>query len=152
LVDLRPLQVSDLSEVERWFDDTETQRWLGGRDWPSQSLRLAGEHRHVLLAMLDGNAVGLIDIETYPGHRASFAIVVPISARRQGIGRRILKAAIDDPRLAGIVEWFAGIERGNEASRSLVQGLGFRQVTDEDADSFTYYSLGHPSVPWSLPE
>jgi RimJ/RimL family protein N-acetyltransferase len=151
LVDLSPLRVSDLGEVERWFDDTQTQKWLGGRDWPSQSLRLAGKNRYVLLAMLAGSAVGLIDVETYPAHRASFAIVVAPSARRHGMGRRVLEAAIDDPRVAEVVEWFAGIERGNEASRRLVESIGFRPVTGEDADGFTYYALGDVGVPWSLP-
>ena len=152
MVALRPLLVSDLGEVERWFDDAETQRWLGGREWPSQSLRLAGENRHVLLATLDGSAVGLIDVETYSARRASFAIVVAASARRQRLGRRVLEAAIDDPRLAEVVEWFAGIERGNKASRRLVESIGFRPVTGEDADGFTYYALGDVGVPWSLPE
>jgi L-amino acid N-acyltransferase YncA len=152
LIELRPLRTSDLGEVERWFDDVETQRWLGGRDWPAQSLRLVGEGRYVLLATLDGIAIGLIDVETYGSRRASFAIVVAPTARRTGVGKRLLGAAFDHRLFAHIAEWFVGVERGNDASRRLVQSIGFRQVTDEDGDGFTYYARGESSSPWSLPD
>ena len=32
-VDLVPFGPDDVSRIEPWFDDAETQRWLGGRDW-----------------------------------------------------------------------------------------------------------------------
>ncbi len=152
MLELRPLRTRDLREVERWFDDAETQRWLGGRDWPAQSLRLAGETRHVLLASAGGDAVAMIDVETYPDARASFAIVVAPAARRSGIGRATLNAVIDHHALSAVTEWFAGIERGNDASRRLVEALGFRRVTEEDADGFTYYALGEVASPWSPPD
>jgi hypothetical protein len=64
----------------------------------------------------------------------------------------VLEAGIG--ALPDIVEWFAGIERGNDASRRLVLGLGFRQMTEEDADGFTYYARGRDLSPstWRVPD
>jgi ribosomal protein S18 acetylase RimI-like enzyme len=153
LIGFRPLLASDLGQVERWFDDAETQRWLGGRDWPAQSLRLAGENRHVLLAT-DGGSIALLDVEIYDRHRASFAIVVAPAERRKGIGRQVVEAAIGHPLFSDVTEWFVGVERDNDASRGLVEKLGFRQMTDEDADGFTYYARGRDLVSsnWRLPD
>jgi len=47
---------------------------------------------------------------------------------------------------------FAGVERGNTASRELLEGLGFLRMTEEDADGFTYFAwrrFGWPDSPWS---
>jgi RimJ/RimL family protein N-acetyltransferase len=153
VLELRPFVADDLAGVEPWFDDAEAQRWLGGRHWPAQSFRLVGEDRHMLLAVRVNEPVGLIDIETYRGSRASFAIVVAPALRGRGLGREVLAAAIGHPLFAGIGEWFAGIERGNDASRRLVLTLGFRQVADEDADGFTYFARGaDPAQPWCPPD
>lgn len=152
MIEFRPLLASDLGEVERWFDDAETQRWLGGRDWAAQSLKLAGPDRHVLLTSEAANTVGLLDIEVYDGRRASFAIVVAPAARRVGVGRRVVEAAIGHPLFAEVEEWFVGIERGNDASRRFVTALGFNPVTNVDADGFTYYARGVSTTPWSLPD
>jgi RimJ/RimL family protein N-acetyltransferase len=32
-IDLVPFTAEDVARIERWFDDAETQRRLGGRDW-----------------------------------------------------------------------------------------------------------------------
>ena len=52
MLSLRPLTAADIPAIEPWFDDEETRHWLGGRDWPRKSLRLAGPDRHELLALL----------------------------------------------------------------------------------------------------
>jgi RimJ/RimL family protein N-acetyltransferase len=39
-VQLRPLTRSDLPTVEPWFEDSDTSRYLGGRDWPGRMLDL----------------------------------------------------------------------------------------------------------------
>jgi hypothetical protein len=106
----------------------------------------------VLLASDKTRPVALLDVEIYEGRRASFAIVVAPGVRRAGVGRRVVEAAIAHPLFREVAEWFVGIERGNEASRGLVLALGFRQVTEEDADGFTYYARGQSPVPWSLPD
>ena len=39
-VTLRPLTVPDLVVVRPWFEDVDTRRFLGGRDWPARMLAL----------------------------------------------------------------------------------------------------------------
>lgn len=152
MIDLRPFAAEDLSTVGPWFDNADTLRWLGGRDWPAQSLRLAGDGRLLFLALRGTAPVGLLDVETYEERRASFAIAVAPAERRAGMGTAVLAAAIAHQHFASVVEWFAGIEHGNDASRRLVERLGFRRVTDEDADGFTYYARGESPSPWYLPD
>jgi ribosomal protein S18 acetylase RimI-like enzyme len=148
---LRPLTAADIPVVEPWFDDEETRHWLGGRDWPRKSLRLAGPARHELLALIDDRPVGMVDVEIEHG-RAAFAVVIAPDARRHGIGRQMVEACIALPSFATVAEWFAGVERGNTASRQLLEGLGFLRMTEEDADGFTYFArrrFGWPDSPWS---
>ncbi len=72
-VTLRALTRADLTLIAPWFDDPETSRFLGGRDWPGKALDHA-EHcigetfrgaiqlaAHHYLAQLDGTPVGYID-------------------------------------------------------------------------------------------
>ena len=147
---LRPLTAADIPAVEPWFDDEETRHWLGGRDWPRKSLRLAGPDRYELLALLDGVPVGMVDIEIEHG-RAAFAVVIAPAARRRSRGRQMVEACIALPAFANIAEWFAGVERGNTASQQLLEGLGFLRMTEEDADGFTYFArrrFGWADTPW----
>jgi hypothetical protein len=39
-VHLRPLSRCDLPIVEPWFEDSQTSRYLGERDWPGRMLIL----------------------------------------------------------------------------------------------------------------
>jgi RimJ/RimL family protein N-acetyltransferase len=72
-VHLRRLARTDLRIVEPWFEDSETSRYLGGRDWPGRMLDLDGqvigtEFRGAtqtgafrFLASHEGRPVGMID-------------------------------------------------------------------------------------------
>src|SRR5258706_382955 len=42
-IELRPFTPDLLGAVAPWFDDAETVRWLGGRDWPENLLRLIAD-------------------------------------------------------------------------------------------------------------
>ena len=148
---LRPLTSADIPVIEPWFDDEETRHWLGGRDWPRKSLKLAGPDRHELLAVREGTPVGMVDIEIEHG-RAAFAVVIAPAARRQGLGRQMVEACLALPAFATVAEWFAGVERGNTASRQLLEGLGFLRMTEEAADGFTYFArrrFGWADSPWN---
>lgn len=136
MVVLKPLTAADLPIVEPWFDDRETQRWLGGREWPVQGFSLQGPDRQMLLASNETLPIGLVDCETYSDNSASFAIVTAPDMRRRGIGRAILAALMSDPAYSGITRFFAGIERGNVASAALMLRCGFVQG-EEDEDGFT---------------
>lgn len=151
MLSLRPLTAADLPTIQLWFDDEETRHWLGGRDWPRKSLRLAGPNRFELLATVDDLPVGMVDVEIEHG-RAAFAVVIAPAVRRQGLGRRMVEACMAEPMFVAVEEWFAGVERGNVASRQLLERLGFLQMTDEDANGFTYFArrrIGWADTPWS---
>ncbi|MCR6633908.1 GNAT family protein [Devosia sp.] len=133
---LKPLDASDLPIVEPWFDDAETQRWLGGREWPALGFRLQGPDRQLYLALDETTPVGLLDCETYPDNSASFAVVTAPEMRNRGIGRAILSAFMAEPAYSQITRFFAGIERGNVASAALMLRCGFVEG-EEDEDGFT---------------
>lgn len=133
---LKPLDASDLPIVEPWFDDAETQRWLGGREWPALGFRLQGPDRQLYLALDETTPVGLLDCEAYPDNSASFAVVTAPEMRNRGIGRAILSAFMAEPAYSHITRFFAGIERGNVASAALMLRCGFVEG-EEDEDGFT---------------
>jgi ribosomal protein S18 acetylase RimI-like enzyme len=137
------MTAADLPIVAPWFDNPETQRWLGGRDWPRQGLGLVGPDRQLFLA-LDGTLpVGLLDCETYPDGSASFALVTAPEQRNRGVGRAMLGLLIGEPRYAGTTCFFAGIERGNLASAALMKCFGFIEG-EEDEDGFTHFEYRRP--------
>lgn len=136
---LRPFAADDLPCVAPWFEDSETRRWLGGPDWPAQTLRLVGPDRFAFLALHDGAIVGLLDVERYSDMTASFAIAVDPALRRQGIGAAVLDLMLVLPELAGVAEVFAGVETGNDASRALLLRAGYASDGAVDEDGFAYY-------------
>jgi RimJ/RimL family protein N-acetyltransferase len=74
---LRPLTRSDLSVVTPWFEDPDTQRYLGGTGWPAAMLahgdrsvgtpfrgaQQTGAYRY--LALADDAPVGYVDCGTF---------------------------------------------------------------------------------------
>jgi hypothetical protein len=40
---LRAFSAEQLGLAQTWFDDAETQRWLGGPQWLARMLRLGGD-------------------------------------------------------------------------------------------------------------
>lgn len=150
MISLRPLVAADIPVIQPWFDDEETRHWLGGRDWPVKSLRLTGPDRYELLAIVEGVSFGMVDVEV-EHRRAAFAVVIAPTFRRKGLGRQMVEACIAEPMFADVVEWFAGVERGNVASRQLLERAGFLRMTDEDADGFSYFARrrsGWAEAPW----
>ncbi len=96
-IELRPFTPDLLSAVAPWFEDAESVRWLGGRDWPENLLRLVAdppqEHRGSAvraragwIATLSGECVALIDTEIYEDGTAAISLVVAPAHRRHGHG------------------------------------------------------------------
>lgn len=154
VIELRPFTPDVLDAVVTWFDDPETGRWLGGRDWPEDLLRLVAapprEHRGravreraAWIAMLDAEAVALIDTEIYDDGSAALSLVVAPGRRRRGVGAASLtaigKLLSDD---YGVRVLSGGVERNNHASHRCVRAAGFTAVTDEpDDEGFINYVL-----------
>lgn len=102
-IELRPFTPDLLDALAPWFDDAESVRWLGGRDWPENLLCLVAdppqEHRGSTVreragwvATLDGEAVALIDTEIYEDGTAAISLVVAPAHRRRGVGAAALAA------------------------------------------------------------
>ena len=151
---LRPFAAADLQLVRPWFDDVETRRWLGGPDWPEETLRLCGPGRDAFLAIWQDEPVGLIDCESYPDRRASFALVTAPQLRGRGLGRAMIAVLLAAPRYDDIDEFFVGIEAGNVASERLMRAAGFALVADTDDEGFRYFAWcrhGSPAQAWVKP-
>jgi RimJ/RimL family protein N-acetyltransferase len=154
LIELRPFTPDLLGAVAPWFDDAETARWLGGRDWPENLLRLIAdpprEHRGGTVreragwvAMLDGEPVALIDTEVYLDGTAALSLVVAPARRRRGVGTSAL-AAIGEllAHTRGVDALVGGVEQRNEASHRCVKAAGFVAVAESpDDEGFINYVL-----------
>jgi RimJ/RimL family protein N-acetyltransferase len=135
----RPLRAEDLRDVEAWFDDPETQRWLGGREWPRRLLDLAAApDRFALLFTQHGDPVALLDLERNDDDTAAIACVVAPTHRRQGIAHTILHSLFALPEAKDLVEVVGEVEDGNVASQQLLRSGGFEFAvrTDEGFDRY----------------
>lgn len=137
----------DLVDVQPWFDDDESARWLGGREWPSEMLRLqtvvVGEssdgvtttERSAFVAVDgDGVPIGLIDLEFYDNGTGSAALVVAPRARRHSVGREILAAVERVCLVRHINEIVGHVECGNVPSIRCLQAAGYTLSESVDAD------------------
>ena len=151
---LRPFTAESLSTVAPWFDDAETQRRLGGREWPESLLRLVAEppseHRgHLVrerlgwIASRDGSDVALVDTEIYTDGTAAIAFVVDPRRRRQGIGAATLVAIGSHlARAYGVELRVGGIEPENTASVRCARAAGFvAKAAEPDEEGFIYHEL-----------
>jgi RimJ/RimL family protein N-acetyltransferase len=155
---LRPFRREDLSQVEPWFQDADTQRWLGGPGWPRQMLDLStrplGEFRGMTetgryrwLAWEEARAVGYIDcgtydrwavweggpegrgvVETVPVPAAAIAYVVDPALRGRGYCAAMVRALIGMPRLRGVRLFAAGVEPANADSIGCLRAAGFQPL------------------------
>ena len=160
---LRPLEAEQLPLVEPWFGEVETNRWLGGPQWPAQMLELAsrplGEFRgaqetgnYRWLAWDLGRAIGYIDCGTFdrwttwngdgnaPGvtdtihvPSGSIAFVVDPVMRGSGYATAMLFGLVGLPELAEIDLFGAGVEPANRASIRSLKKAGFSPL-DETPD------------------
>ena len=152
-IELRPFTPDLIGAVAPWFDDPVTVRWLGGRDWPENLLRLIAEpppeHRGSTVrgragwvATLDRDPVALIDAEIYADGTAAVALVVAPAHRRRGVGASVLAAIGRLLARRGIDALIGGVEQNNEASHRCVKGAGFVAVAEEpDDEGFINYVL-----------
>ena len=145
-VELRAFVAGDLPLGETWFDDPETQRRLGDREWPRRLLALvaappAGTRRAAYVVFDDDTAVALVDVEIERTGEVSFALAVAPERRRRGIAQSVVDALVERPatRARAIV---AGVEQDNVASIRLLEACGFDRASGPDADGFVNYRRG----------
>jgi RimJ/RimL family protein N-acetyltransferase len=160
-VRLEPFGSEQLPVVQPWFEDVDTQKWLGGPGWPSLILDLAGSPlgefrgavetgRHAWLAWHGGTPVGFIDcgttdrwttweggpngrgvMATVPRPTANISYVVNPAVRQRGYGTAIIRELLIHPELAHIKLFAAGIDSGNVASIRCARAAGFTPLSSE---------------------
>jgi RimJ/RimL family protein N-acetyltransferase len=167
-VELRPFTRELLHLVDPWFDDAETQRWLGGAEWPRRMLDLGdrplGEFRGAMetgrfrwLAYDGDRAIGYCDAGTFnrwttwdgrqviaslPAPCAGIAYVVDPSVRRRGYGVAVLAALVRAPEVVAIELFAAGVEPNNVASVACLRRAGFVALEPKpDFEGMIYYVM-----------
>ena len=159
MIELRRFTRRELPQIEPWFSDDETQRWLGGPEWPRRMLDLAerplDEFRGAVetgrfrwLAWREGVPLGYLDCGTYDrwttwdGDEVVATIDVPSGAlaftvapayRRLGYGRQILNALFEAPEVSDIELFGGGVEPENVSSVACLRAAGFSQM-EQDPD------------------
>jgi len=149
-VEFVPLGDGTLAIAAPWFEDEQTQRWLGGPGCPALVLRLAANPpaeyrgcrvtgRFAWLAYTDQAPIGLVDVERYADATAGVALVVDPALRGRGFGRRIIQALLGRPELEATDVIRAGIEPGNVASVRCFTAAGFTAEADTPDDEGVAY-------------
>jgi RimJ/RimL family protein N-acetyltransferase len=158
---LQPFDREQLPRVESWFDDRDTERWLGGPGWPNLVLGLAdgplGEHRGAietgrygwsawdrdeLIGYIDcgttdrwttweGGADGKGVVATFPVATGNLAYVVDPAVRRQGYGTAMIVTLMALPDLAHIELFVAGVEPDNVGSVGCLRAVGFEALDSQ---------------------
>ncbi|MGY1699920.1 GNAT family N-acetyltransferase [Geodermatophilus sp. SYSU D00766] len=160
-VRLAPFEPEHLPGLLPWFDDPETQRRLGGRDWPAREFALRStvwtdefRGRRVLRSCTfvalddDGVVVAQVGGDVYdrwtvwdpatervlatdPRRTMGAAYVVAPSRRGRGIGAATLRALVAAPETADVEQFVLGIEPDNTASLRAAAAAGFTALTTE---------------------
>jgi RimJ/RimL family protein N-acetyltransferase len=154
-----PFTPEALATVAPWFDDAETARWLGGREWPENLLRLLADppHEHrgsmareriAFVASADGEPIALTDTEIYTDGSAALALVVAPPHRRRGLGAATLLALGRQLAIRGVRSLVGGVKQNNVPSLRCVERAGFVAVSGEpDEEGFINYLLRLERVP-----
>ncbi|MBI3001676.1 MAG: ribosomal protein S18-alanine N-acetyltransferase [Deltaproteobacteria bacterium] len=118
---LRPITSSDLEEV------MAIERAAFSFPWSArfflQELRVP--YARSLLAVVDGKTVGYIIYWRLPSETDIHNLAVHPAHRRQGIGRALLRAVIEEARREGLQRITLEVRKSNEAAQRLYQSLGF---------------------------
>jgi RimJ/RimL family protein N-acetyltransferase len=140
----RLLRQEDVAELESWFADVSTTRWLGDRDYPSRLLQLAAENGRWAFVILDADdMVALVDVERDDDDPSSAAVAVAVAPfkRGAGLGRRPFSVVGVRPELAALSELVGDVEAGNKAAERCVVAAGFQPEGSASDSAFTRYVL-----------
>jgi RimJ/RimL family protein N-acetyltransferase len=140
---VRPADPADAEQLARLADavSAESGRWLisVAGEW-----RSAGDERRYLKALRryphasvfvaerdDGKLVGRLSVGRDPhpasAHVADIGLMVAVDARRQGVGRALLQAAVDWARAAGVRKLELHVFPWNEPAIALYEAFGFER-------------------------
>jgi RimJ/RimL family protein N-acetyltransferase len=141
---VRPADPADAEQLTRLAEAVsgEPEAWLISADGEWRSV---GDERRYLKAVRryphaavfvaervrDGAVVGRLSLarDTHPAsaHVADLGLMVAIDARRQGVGRALLEAAVDWARGAGVRKLELHVFPWNEPAIALYERFGFER-------------------------
>ncbi|MEC5388052.1 GNAT family N-acetyltransferase [Uliginosibacterium sp. H3] len=131
---LRPATLQDAELLLAWRNDLQTRLASHGtheiplaEHWAWLDLVLADPARRLLIAELDDVPVGSIRVDTASDDVAELSWTVAPSARGQGVGTRMLIAALSE--VTGSVR--AEVKIGNVASMKMAEAAGLVLVREE---------------------
>ena len=140
---IRPADPSDAEQLARLADDvsSEPEGWLISiaGEWRSASderryLKALRRYAHAAVFVAewdDGEIVGRLSVGRDPhpasAHVADIGLMVASAARRQGVGRALLEAAIAWGRSAGVRKLELHVFPWNEAAIALYEAVGFER-------------------------
>lgn len=107
---------------------TETRSEAYFIDALRESTILLAEDKGALLGYAQFGDVEISEIEVRPGDQALHRIYVDTDLQGRGLGRRLMKAALQHPRLAAASRIFLTVWERNERAIALYASLGFRRV------------------------
>lgn len=133
VLQFRRVSHDDIDVVDEWFDDADVRQFIGERGWTGEVLHVANReqleegtvHREFDVAIMDGAAAALVDIEVYVDGWASLACVVDPRRRRQSVARGCLQFAFEVARAHGATRMVAFVEPDNTPSIGLLESVGF---------------------------
>jgi ribosomal-protein-alanine N-acetyltransferase len=96
----------------------------------------------------DGDGLGVLHVENYPGRLAGLSVVLAPRAWRHGFAREAVAAVIRElAQQRGVAGFFATFSPRNEPAERLFEKLGFRRV---DRAGFELRALGDGDLVYSL--
>jgi [ribosomal protein S18]-alanine N-acetyltransferase len=100
--------------------------------WSAEALgsQLENTNTHYLVAEEDGVVVGYAGLLAPRGLETAevHTVTVTDGLRRQGIGRRMVQALLDEAAVRGAAEVFLEVRVDNPAAQALYRSLGFEAV------------------------
>jgi ribosomal protein S18 acetylase RimI-like enzyme len=125
-VAVRPFAAADAAAIEPWLDAPGLMRPPGSRrQWAE---RLATDARvRGFVAERAGRPVGFLRYDPGPDGVAELTLAVAPAARRRGVGRTLLVAALQLARAGGLRALDAAIDVQNEPALAFFADHGFER-------------------------
>jgi GNAT superfamily N-acetyltransferase len=141
-----PITPDSIKEAEEWFDDPDTKRFLGGREWirriptllqSSPGVDFRGRRilaRYAWIVHTADGPAGIVDVERYDDGTAGIALAVAPTARGKGIGRRILSSLDILDELSDVKAFIGAVEPDNESAKRCMRNARFEVAEQVDEE------------------
>jgi L-amino acid N-acyltransferase YncA len=135
-VTIRPLRNGDAASVQAVFDrlgpESRRRRFGGSKNvltaYDLEQLARVDANRHVLVALVDGDPIGIARL-VRDGDTAEVAVEVVDEWQGRRVGTLLMSCLAGDARAAGIRRLRADVDYDNVASRALMRRAAIRVST-----------------------